>query len=296
MAHPMMILGSFVRGNTSACHVPTGKQIESAKPAARRRHVLLSLSSVLIGAVLITSPGRAQSSPESSELTPLSQVTLPSFDHTVHTLAAQAAQRGRSVYYPRNCDSFLPPEARRPRDDFSTWFSFRVTENGELSDVALFKSSGNGDLDRAGLECAKHIHAQPITVSGTPTEVSWVMAYNWRFPTQRSSFTNPSPSGDSHTCSGYPPEARRLDQEGPVTVAFHIAVDGSTKDLTIARSSGSSALDEASLACVAAYKYYPATQNGQPVEIDQLAQIVWLSPNRTHFMHNGRIVIHAGGN
>ena len=280
----------------SARHVPTGKQNKSAKAALRRRHVFLALNSVLIGAVLITSPARAQSSPESAEPAPLSQVTLPSFDHTVRTLAAHAGQHGRSVYYPRNCDSFLPPEARRPRDDLSTWFSFRVTENGELNDVALFKSSGSGDLDTAALECAKHIHAQQITVSGIPTEVSWVMAYNWRFPTQRSSFTNPSPSGDSHTCSGYPPEARRLDQEGPVTVAFHVAVDGSTRDLTIAKSSGSPALDQASLACVAAYKYYPATQNGQPVEIDQLTQIVWLSPNRTHFMHNGRIVIHAGGN
>jgi outer membrane biosynthesis protein TonB len=43
----------------------------------------------------------------------------------------------------------------------------------------------------------------------------------------------------------------------------------------VTRSSGSPDLDRASLACVAAFRYWPATHGGKPVALDRTIDVDW---------------------
>jgi len=88
--------------------------------------------------------------------------------------------------------------------------------------------------------------------------------------------SSPASIGRKHECqSNYPAISQRLGEEGVITVAFHIAVDGSVKDVSILNSSGSERLDNAALACVPNWRYTPAIEAGHPVEVPWKAQVVY---------------------
>jgi TonB family protein len=52
-------------------------------------------------------------------------------------------------------------------------------------------------------------------------------------------------------------------------------VDGSTKAISVATSSGFAGLDEAATKCVATWKYQPAMQSGCALEVDRKATVEW---------------------
>jgi TonB family protein len=51
-----------------------------------------------------------------------------------------------------------------------------------------------------------------------------------------------------------------------VHINFHIAVDGTVKDIVVSSSSGNADLDALTVSCAQQWRYAPATQNDQPVE------------------------------
>ncbi len=63
--------------------------------------------------------------------------------------------------------------------------------------------------------------------------------------------------------------------QGPTELAFLVTAEGTTKDITVAKSSGVSALDDAAIRCVATWRYTPATANGTPVEFPWKAVVGW---------------------
>jgi protein TonB len=80
--------------------------------------------------------------------------------------------------------------------------------------------------------------------------------------------TAPASIGRAHTCANeYPALATRLGHQGKVTLAFHIATDGSVKDASVVDSSGYDELDQAAISCASKWRYKPAIQNGQPIEV-----------------------------
>jgi TonB family protein len=85
----------------------------------------------------------------------------------------------------------------------------------------------------------------------------------------------PTPRGGPHICSEYPFDALEGDVAGATIVAFTIMKDGTVKDVSVERPSGSDSLDEAALACTARWLYVPAEQNGQWIEVPWKAQIIW---------------------
>lgn len=87
--------------------------------------------------------------------------------------------------------------------------------------------------------------------------------------------TPPIPRGGPHICSEYPFDALEGDVAGATIVAFTIMKDGTVKDVSVERSSGSDSLDEAALVCAARWLYVPAQANGQGIEVPWRAQIVW---------------------
>jgi periplasmic protein TonB len=73
----------------------------------------------------------------------------------------------------------------------------------------------------------------------------------------------------------YPPESKRLGEQGRCFVNVTIQADGTTRDVSLARSSGHPRLDEACLRALFPGKFIPATENGIPVEKTVVIPIVW---------------------
>ena len=88
----------------------------------------------------------------------------------------------------------------------------------------------------------------------------------------------PAVAGPPHICLNqkyYPPDAIRSCAQGTAYLSFFIAVDGSTKDISILQSTGNAELDEAAKICAADWQYKPATQDGQPVQVPWKASVRW---------------------
>ena len=64
----------------------------------------------------------------------------------------------------------------------------------------------------------------------------------------------------------YPHSAKRAGQEGRVLLRVQILADGSAGSVSVAKTSGFEALDEAALAAVRKWKFVPAKRDGNPVE------------------------------
>jgi protein TonB len=63
----------------------------------------------------------------------------------------------------------------------------------------------------------------------------------------------------------YPPQARRLRQEGVVVLTVYIDAEGSLERVEVTQSSGHRSLDEAALAAERRSRFRPATVGGRPV-------------------------------
>jgi TonB family protein len=83
------------------------------------------------------------------------------------------------------------------------------------------------------------------------------------------SITLPATLGAPHVCnaSKYPGSALQSGAEGTVTIVFSIEPDGTTKDAVVTDSSGTAALDQRALDCVATWQYRPAMRDGHPIEV-----------------------------
>lgn len=65
----------------------------------------------------------------------------------------------------------------------------------------------------------------------------------------------------------YPTESRRQREQGTVVLALTLDVDGRVANISVARSSGHSRLDDAALRAVRKWRWAPTLQGGQPVMV-----------------------------
>jgi protein TonB len=63
----------------------------------------------------------------------------------------------------------------------------------------------------------------------------------------------------------YPPRCLRMGIEGTVRVRVLVGEDGRPQEVTVGKSSGESALDEAAMAAVRGWRFEPARRDGVPV-------------------------------
>jgi TonB family protein len=215
--------------------------------AAVRSHVPIhALQGVLVSLLLTASSAQAQDMP-SPQTTPRTAPT------TVRT----------------NCDAFTPHDVKT---DAATFVSVRITAEGEMRDPTLFRSSGNDDLDKAALACADGYHVGYVSVEGKPAEVTWVLAHSWAARGAGFGPAQPPGSRNEPCKSSYHPD--RIPKPS-TTVSYRIATDGTVKDATVVQSSGVPVFDSAAVNCVASWRFFPATQNGQPVEVGQALEVNW---------------------
>lgn len=171
-----------------------------------------------------------------------------------------------------NCEAFAPQDAKYSSGLSATLVSVRITSQGEMRDPTLFQSSGDNELDKAALACADGYQVGYVSVGGKPAEVRWVLAHNWATP--GSGFGPAYPPGVQNRPCTSSHQANRIENPA-TTVSYHIATDGTVRDAAVEESSGVPSLDQAVARCVVSWRFFPVTQNGQPVEAGQQLQVNW---------------------
>jgi periplasmic protein TonB len=73
----------------------------------------------------------------------------------------------------------------------------------------------------------------------------------------------------------YPKESLRAHEQGDCQVRITVTADGLVKDPEIVKSTGYARLDEACLEAFKDGQFFPATQDGKPVEVKATIPITW---------------------
>jgi protein TonB len=157
-----------------------------------------------------------------------------------------ALDRGMSSPPPKYVDAFNVPEPRG--------LPTRVLELGRIDLVSPApdpKLPEQPRYDDRGDQERTHIESPEQPPTGTLTAVDPV----WLHPRIL-----------IRTEIAYPWRAKLLDEEGVVELAIRIGVDGSPREIRVARSSGHQELDAAARASVARWKFEPLMRDGVPME------------------------------
>ena len=77
------------------------------------------------------------------------------------------------------------------------------------------------------------------------------------------------------TDEDYPPQSKRLGEEGVTMVRLHVLEDGSIDDVQVAQSSGFPRLDETAIKKLKRWRVKPGTEDGKPVAMWMDLRVVW---------------------
>jgi len=181
---------------------------------------------------------------------------------------------------PHVCTENYPEAAIKANAEGTTLLEFTVTQQGAVANIKVGKTSGNADLDAAAMQCASTWQYKPALQRGKPVDIDWQASVQWAL---RSPANETTPAANEtlpsqlpgHVCRNYPHGALWDEAQGSARVSFRIAADGTVKDAAITKSTGNNDLDQAALACVAAWKYKPATRDGVAVDWSWEANVNW---------------------
>jgi TonB family protein len=179
---------------------------------------------------------------------------------------------------------FYPASAWKAHEEGTAKIAFLVTAEGKVKDITITKSSGSTALDQATVLCASYWLYVPATRNGQPVDAPRTAIVNWAMSgqtqaaqmaaSQTTGVTMPYPKR-GNDCEEHREVSAGEPDPGPVILAFKIEPDGSVKDVVMQGSSGDRVYDAYAASCVAGWHYFPATQNGVPVEYDWRAKITW---------------------
>jgi TonB family protein len=166
-----------------------------------------------------------------------------------------------------------------------TKFTYLVTTEGDLADVAILSGNGNDAIDDAAMRCISKWRANAggpdVAEAVGPhwATIHWSAGTPVHFPADSKevdlALTSTFEAGSGPCPSYYPPRAMRLGEEGATTVQFHVEADGSVRDASVFVSSGYRDLDNASIACAKFWRYQPSMKDGKPIEVLRSATIRW---------------------
>jgi protein TonB len=98
---------------------------------------------------------------------------------------------------------------------------------------------------------------------------------------EKSTVPNTTPHFVFHPRPDYPWNARQQGLEGVVTLTIEMRADGTVGEVQVARSSGSSVLDDAARQAVQQWTHTPATRNGRPITQWASQEIYFTLPKTT---------------
>lgn len=185
---------------------------------------------------------------------------------------ASSSKSGTSSTRNAAASCALPPGTAIPEGTSQTLLTTTVSESGSVTDVTIFRSSGNHALDEAALECSRQTRPQPVLVDDKPAKVTGIEAYYWnRKPPV---FRTRQVLGEYSSTCHYPRSAVVMREYGRTVVTFTIATDGTVKNVAV-MTSATPSLDAAAVACVSGWQYYPMTSHGVPVETNSSVSMNW---------------------
>jgi TonB family protein len=155
---------------------------------------------------------------------------------------------------PHSCGQrWYPAEAIRKGIEGQVTLAFTITAQGTLTNIAVAESSGSKLLDDASVACASTFLYKPATRNGQPIDVSWKIKIAWSLSDA------PMPVGPPHICpSDLLPADGLIVTSGRVTsMFFHVATDGTVRDVVVNGSSGDDRLDQLAVKCVSQWRYRP---------------------------------------
>lgn len=88
----------------------------------------------------------------------------------------QPVTAAQHVPRPHTCDWYKPS----PRGEGATALSFTVKTDGRLEDIAVTKSSGSVEIDKASMGCAAYWHYHPAMADDKPQAQRWGATIDWR--------------------------------------------------------------------------------------------------------------------
>jgi TonB family protein len=179
------------------------------------------------------------------------------------------------------CSGFPPFDGTRTARRGSVVLSVHVNASGFLQNARVAQSSGDADVDAAALACASEWNILPRDRRDNPVpDFDWSVRAEWN--ASGLGFLTIDREGNflsnAECANAYDRFLDRLRGEsrfGVTTIKFRISTDGSVVDPVMATSSGDPDIDALSLQCVRVNRYYPASRNGAPIEVDWQMTQTW---------------------
>jgi TonB family protein len=169
--------------------------------------------------------------------------------------------------------------------------SFRIMPDGTSSEAEVLRSSGNDTLDQGALACIGKMRFDTSHAAISAKGIAQKVSIDWHADLPPHTPANTEKPTPSIPASSVPPGttppvlsqlSRCAKQSDPVVpnpgatqISFTIGTDGTVKNISVTKSSGSAKLDSAATGCIASWKYAPASKDGHPVEIGWVEHVDW---------------------
>lgn len=167
-----------------------------------------------------------------------------------------------------------PAEAKAHRIEGKVAVTLRVEVDGTVSSPKVTSSSGSALLDQAALTAAGKYRFKPALQDGKPVAVwvSFVVDFSLdgkkkAVPSDSFIAVDDVPEIIKQVDPTYPPEAVVGKIQGKVFIQLFVDANGKVTQSKVAKSSGSTLLDDAALEAGRKYEFKPARQGGQPVAV-----------------------------
>jgi TonB family protein len=165
---------------------------------------------------------------------------------------------------------------------------FQVDADGLIRAPQLTSSTGFERLDSACLTAVVNGQMIPATIDGKPVFYWPEMPIVWfqgKPPTRPTfnPFLVPKVRKDYQLKIGpdhYPPESREMHQEGDCTIHGFVKEDGTASNISVSKSTGFAALDQACILAIQQAPFVPAQANGAAVGAFFDINISWRLPTR----------------
>jgi TonB family protein len=180
--------------------------------------------------------------------------------------------------------------------------SYVVRADGSVGNVMVEVHSDFSELDDAAVSMVAARHYFPATKNGKPIDNAMKAIFRFKCPDSAEAEAKPIgiegpaalPRGTTLTVTPsclpadaanagtpctppridrqhsprfqYPSDAAKAGQMGVAVIGFRIHADGSVSNVTVLLSSGFPLLDDAAVSQIAGRHYFPATENGTPVD------------------------------
>jgi len=169
---------------------------------------------------------------------------------------------------------YLPAESKRLGEKGTCLVRVEIDADGVVRAVQLISATGIGRLDSACLTAVMNGQLKPATAKGKPV-FSWLeIPIFWTSgePAPKLHFDNlflvPTIRSDYQLKIGphnYPPDSRQKREEGDCAVHAYVRRDGMANNVSIGKSTGFAALDQACIEAIQQAAFLPAHANGAAI-------------------------------